>query len=1034
MRRLLLVTAPLFWPFFSLAQVPLNTVPTLALGQPAEILASELRSAGPNWVEGRELNSPFAVATDPNTGALYVADTANNRVLAWRTGTTAGTGSRADLVIGQRDGDRYSTVAGAPALLNSGLDRPTGLVVDRSSNLYVVDSGNNRILRYKRPFEQPAGTILADLVIGQPNPSSAAAGVARNRIRTISGNTILRAGLAFDAQGNLFFTDAGNHRLLRFPASALGESATHGPDADLLIGQQTYDASSTPARNVQNRESKAVLLEPSSLAFDTKGRLFVADGLSRIVVYEAPIIPQQSAARILGVYRPAAGSPKPLINEFSLGLVSGNQLSPPYAVGVFTIGDSVFATDAAAHRVMRYAPYDNWQPESALPFQPAEAVIGQDNLSSDRPLPNRGGIEPRADTLSTPLSGASGPGETYVADAGNNRVLIFPNLSTGGATSPTYTALRVLGQSSFEFRATNLLEGREFGFMFPGVEPSGGIAVDRTSDPPRLYVADTYNNRVLCYADARGLRSPDKASIVIGQVGLERSITNWPTGSMDSRNASGLLFPTGVAVDSQGNLWVADRGNARVLRFPSPFANPKNLPDADLVIGQSDFVSKITDPTDHTLGSPYGLAFTQDGWLLVSDVTQNRVLLFQPPFQNGMAAVKVFGQPNMSSREPGTTANRLSAPHHIATDSEDRLYVTDFANRRVQVFGRVITAATDPSAVLTLANYRAPSGIHVNSQTGEIWVAEQDANNQLCTGNVPCALRYPRFDTLVSRGPNPDTVFRGIAPLALTQDGFGDLLVADQFNRVLIYFPGTSATNAASYVQRSAPGMITSLFLPNIQSIVTKQFIELPNPLPLPTELSDVQVLVNGTLAPIYFVSPSQINFLMPNRAPSSGTAEVLVLRPSTRQILAAAQLRMEAAAPGFFTKPQTGTGQIAALNQNSTENSSTNGARVGEVVALFGTGSGFVPNAPPDGYPVEGQTPTDVLPRILFNSRFLEGPENIPYSGLAPNLVGVWQVNVRIPDFAPPGDNVIIMTMKDIPSNDPSRPGRIRATVYVTR
>jgi uncharacterized protein (TIGR03437 family) len=260
--------------------------------------------------------------------------------------------------------------------------------------------------------------------------------------------------------------------------------------------------------------------------------------------------------------------------------------------------------------------------------------------------------------------------------------------------------------------------------------------------------------------------------------------------------------------------------------------------------------------------------------------------------------------------------------------------------------------------------------------------------------------------------------------------------VADEYNRVLVYFPGLAATYSASYSQRSTAGMITSLFLPNIQSIVTKQFTELPNPLPLPTELSDVQVLIKGAPAPLYFVSPGQINFLMPNGAPTSGTVDVLVYRPSTRQILAASQLKMDVAAPGFFTKAQTGSGQIAALNQNNTENSSSNGAKVGEIIQLFGTGAGPIPNAPPDGASVSGPTPTDTLPRVLFNSRFIEGADNIPYSGLAPSLVGVWQINIKVPDFAPPGDNVIVMTMKDIPSNsDPARPSRtIRTTIYVSR
>ena len=80
------------------AQVPLNQIPSLALGQSPEIPATDVKSDGPNWVEGRELDSPQSVAADLSSGALYVADTGNNRVptesgAAVRAPPTAGTGA-----------------------------------------------------------------------------------------------------------------------------------------------------------------------------------------------------------------------------------------------------------------------------------------------------------------------------------------------------------------------------------------------------------------------------------------------------------------------------------------------------------------------------------------------------------------------------------------------------------------------------------------------------------------------------------------------------------------------------------------------------------------------------------------------------------------------------------------------------------------------------------------------------------------------------------------------------------------------------
>src|SRR5579862_3005576 len=150
----------------------INQLPSREFGQPG-LLVSGLNSVSPNLVEGRELWNPAGVAVDTSSGTpiLYVADTSNNRVLAWKNPNTfgiCGTNNPrcgfADLVIGQRD--LTSTLRGGPGTpgqsLNSGFSLPTGVAVDGSGNLYVADAGNNRILRFPAPFQQPAGQLLAD--------------------------------------------------------------------------------------------------------------------------------------------------------------------------------------------------------------------------------------------------------------------------------------------------------------------------------------------------------------------------------------------------------------------------------------------------------------------------------------------------------------------------------------------------------------------------------------------------------------------------------------------------------------------------------------------------------------------------------------------------------------------------------------------------------------------------------------------------------------------------------------------------------
>jgi uncharacterized protein (TIGR03437 family) len=514
---------------------------------------------------------------------------------------------------------------------------------------------------------------------------------------------------------------------------------------------------------------------------------------------------------------------------------------------------------------------------------------------------------------------------------------------------------------------------------------------------------------------------------------------------------------------------VADTGNGRVLRFPRPFDAGTNMPRANLVLGKPSFTARtdaFPDPSPSNMGGPYSIAFSVGGHVLVSDWFYNRVLFFRKPdggdFSSGMAAEKVFGQADFFSRASGTLDNRMNRPRHIATDTFDRLYVCDEGNNRIQIFDSVGAAGTDPRPAVILTSggtfgaLRNPQGIAIGPGD-EIWVANTNS------GQI---LRYPKFLDLAGAGFAPDGGFPspGEAPVALTVDGFGNLLVAYTTNRIAIHYPAMAAVNGASYLPRVAPNTITSLFpLGGNFGTQTQNFNDLPNPLPLPTELGGLQVLVNEQPARLYFVSPGQINFLMPMNSPSSGVLDVLVIEKATGRIVASAcdarsvaagrfacidRLRADVASPALFagTNYSTGTGQVAALNRRSSDgsyynldssgrpipNGPQNPVSRGDIVEIFATGTGFVPNAPPDGQPASGQVPTPERPQVIVGTRFL-ADSDILYSGLAPGLVGVWQLNIRIPDTVAPSNNVqVVVVYKSIPSNNPQNPGQIVTTIAV--
>jgi uncharacterized protein (TIGR03437 family) len=988
MKRILI---PLFIFFCLLpessAQITLNPIPTRAIGQDSV----KVTNFNPNLVEGREFDTPQGLALDTTTNppALYVSDTVNNRVLGFKNATSFTNGQAADLVLGQPN---LSTTLppilppSAAQTLTTGLQAPSGIAVDAQGNVYVVDAGNNRILRFPKPFAQ-TGSQTPDLVIGQASFSTNGVnqgGISASTLALSSSSAgVFQAFIAFDSSGNLWVADSGNNRVLRFNVKALGSPATPGPAADIVLGQTDFVTGTyNPPAASNPLTSLTSFTTPSGITFDSAGRLFVAESIGtrqgRILMWAPPFYIGQPASRLLGV--DTNNPPPPAISEFQLNAGPG---------GLFAIGSAIGAVDTLNNRVLIFPPVEQWTPNTT--YQAAVEVAGQLNFSSN------------SSNLGNPTAGPSGlsfPGAAvffgntlYVADSGNNRIIPLPQNGVifGLATM-------VLGQDLLTLNAPNLVEGREFDFGTGGSGFNTGLAVDLTSTTPHLYVADTFNNRILGFNDLRTVQSGAKADLVIGQPDFQQVLVNYPTNNPAAPNASGLFLPTGLAVDTAGNLYVADSGNGRVLRFPQPFADytAGTLEQANLVLGQSSFNStKITDATDRTMAAPYGLAFTLAGGLLVSDSILNRVLYFQgqpADLTSGMAASMVFGQPDFDSSAPGPGLSQMNFPHHIATDSDDRLYVADSLNGRIDIFNHAPTASLgQPAAQILTSGLSNPEGVYVSTTTGEIWVADPVAG---------AALRYPAFNQLTGENDAPNGgVTDPFSPLAVLEDAWGDLFLADGAQRVGIYYPSLGPINAANflYPNNLAPGMITAMFTQGNFNQFGGQPTSAPS-LPLPTELNGVEVLFNGSPVPLFYADPNQINFQVPTEAPQTGTADLQVFQPATGRVLGDTTVGMNAALPGFFAQAGDGIGTAAALNQDNTVNSETNPAVQGSVIQLFGTGQGFIAGGPPDGSAANGPLPTPQVPLVIMGA----GPvpaANVQYSGLAPSLVGVWQVNVLIPD-----------------------------------
>ncbi len=977
-------------------------------------------SYGPNVVEGRELSQPLGVAVDNSASppVVYIADTANNRVLAYQYTTQLTPGSVADLVLGQSN--RFGNLIQGPpnGSLSTGLNHPTGVAVDAAGNLYVADSGNNRILRYAKPFSQSAGNQFPNLILGQTSfsgYSGNAGGVSARTLLLSSGSSFVpKTGLAFDAAGNLWVTDTGNNRVLRFPAAVLNANQ-NGSSADLAVGQTDLVSSAAATSQV----AKNGLSHPASVAFDSAGRMLVADQLQRVVVYPSGIGVNATAIRILG--SPSGQS----------GLAPVNNVTVGGALGVAAVGANILVADVPNNRVLIFGSVDSW-PAEATTFSPAAtAVIGQTDFSGAKA--NQGNGDASASTLNQPVEFGVGSNELYIADSANNRVLVYA-IATG---TPAVTATRVIGQLDFPYYGLNLVEGKEFGVTGASGFVSGSAILDYSANPPHLYVADTLNNRVLGFNNFNMMQNGQAADLVIGQPDLFRTMVNYPTSNAATPNAQGLNQPSAVIVDSAGNLYVADSLNSRILRFPTPFTPPSGtttLETADLVLGQTSFTSTVTDTTSQTMRAPAGLAFTKDGanasvagsgWLVASDVSQNRVLLFQKPFSTGMPASVVLGQANSTSAAASSTSSGLSGPRGLAIDPQDRILVADTANARVQVFGTAASLANGAAASFSLtAGLGQPASIGMAS-SGEFWVADASQNH---------LLHYPSIDQLPVSNYASDGSQPAVSPRSAFVDKFDNLLVADGINRILFFAPQLAVVNAANYIsgRALAPGAFAAIF-PQVSTNIVANGTDSAGMFPLPPVLADTQVLVNGSPSALFYVSPGQINFPLSLGLPTGGTVDVQVIRKSTGQIYGGAEVPMATASPGLFTAGGTGTGQAVSVNAvDGTVNSPTNPVPRGQFLTLYATGQGPVVGPPPDGEPATGPVPTAVNPQVLLGGAYLPS-SSIQYSGLAPYLVGVWQINIQVPTTAQTGNYVPIQVlMNSVPSSNPANPAQIATTVSI--
>ena len=471
--------------------------------------------------------------------------------------------------------------------------------------------------------------------------------------------------------------------------------------------------------------------------------------------------------------------------------------------------------------------------------------------------------------------------------------------------------------------------------------------------------------------------------------------------------------PAGIALDSAGNLYIADTSNNVVRKVDTSGKITTVAGNQSLTPGQpGNYTGDGGAAVSAQLSGPLAVALDSQGNIYIADSGDNVVR--KVTVSTGNISTYVGGN---------LTQGRLNHPWGLAFDSANNLYIVDNGNHRVAKYvyngtgtnpltnfaGNGTSGFSGDGGQATLAMLNNPSGIALDS-AGNVYIAENIVTGRIrrvaaSTGIITSIAGSGRSGYSGDGGPATSAQFS--SPRAVAVDNkTGNIYIADSGNSVIRMLQATSiaANNAASGQTQVSPGSLASIYGSGFATTTVQA------PIPYPTTLGGVSVSVNGTAAPVFYVSPGQINFQIP-WSTTAGTATVIVT--STSGGGGSVTVPVIAASPGIFL---IGGTQAAALNPDYSVNSSGNPASEGTFVQVYATGLGPVSPPQSDGQPAS----TTTLANTNFPCTASLGtvPATALFCGMAPGWVGLWQVNVTLPTGMTPGTYPLTVTVNGQPSN----------------
>ena len=845
-----------------------------------------------------QLRAPQGIALD-SSGNLYVADTENYRIMKWAPGATEGVNiisgfqARGDIYIDD-SGNIYaadfygdvvykytlsdgsyaqSVVAGGNGngINMNQLNRPLGLYVDTSENVYVADQYNHRVMKWPKGSSQ--GIVVAG-GNGQGNslnqlnyPYDASLDSSNNiyvadesnhRVVKWSQNATegvfvignygtglseLRypRGVEFNSDGVMFITDSENDRIIKFiPGKSSGEVVAGGNGRGNNMNQ---------------------LNTPISTLFGSDGNLYVADRnnhrIQKVDLYSKIVIKAGSLSSDIKFTSINDSS-----YEYDETIIVTPSTSPFNAISSYSDPYTVTIVDDSEPPTLTFSlssPYINEDsPTDVVLTASMPSVAGK---PIEIPFTLSGtAIETTEFTLSSNtinIAEGSNKGSISISTKGLDDTTVEP------VETIIFTYGAIVNANSNETDITlNLLSDDDP--TLNSVEYSKTSFAEHESVKITATLSEVHSKDVTIPVELSGTGIVDSDySVEFENKGLAKILAG---GSGQGGDSNQLYYPRDVVMDSSGNMYIADFSNRRVMKwapdaiegeiiisgvyawgidvdqndniYVSDLYNHKILKlslvdgsyNSTVVVGNSGEGSNLNQ-----LYYPYGIKVDESDNIYIADSHNHRIVKWAPGAINGVVVAGGNGS--------GGNLNQLNYPYDVSVDGSKNVYIADHNNRRVMKWtaeaiegtivrndGYPMALEVDSSESIYVA-YNGQDRVNKYTFKNNNYVKSLIAGNNgrgsdLNQLNEPHGLYLNSGDLLITDGSNHRILKIQLNPSIFIKAGLttGDFTITgvedrvDEGDETIIVTPSLSATNVVTEINDAK----TLSLLDNTISLVQK--------------------------------------------------------------------------------------------------------------------------------------------------------------------------------------------------------------------